>query len=95
MSTKKPTGSSPRNKTNWIQLSDFEPLCFNLARELMTFSEPIPDFGTRNPGVLESCLETPLVQFEGKDLYSSFEDKLSALFYLMIKTIHFKMEIKE
>ncbi|MBI4157305.1 type II toxin-antitoxin system death-on-curing family toxin [Candidatus Woesebacteria bacterium] len=30
-------------------------------------------------------METPIQQFDGKDLYPSFLDKLSILFYLLIK----------
>lgn len=90
MNTKKPTSASLPSKLAWIRLFDFEALCFNLAREHLTFDQPIPDFETRSPGVLESCLRTPLQQFEGKDLYKSPEEKLATLFYLMVKNHPFQ-----
>ena len=90
MSTKKPINDSLLNNPIWITLIDFEALCFNLARELYTFNQPIPDFSTRNPGVLESCLETPLQKFDKNDLYPTFAKKLAALFYFLIKNHPFQ-----
>ena len=78
------------NKLAWIRLSDFEALCFNLARQHFTFNQPIPDFITRSPRVLESCLETPLQQFGGKVIYPTLEKKLAILFYLLIKNHPFQ-----
>jgi death-on-curing protein len=78
------------NNPVWITLTDFEALSFNLARELYTFNQPIPDFSTRNPGILESCLETPLQKFNKKDLYPTFAKKLAALFYFLIKNHPFQ-----
>ncbi len=69
----------------WIEINDFEAICFSFCRQIFTFKEPIPDFATRIPGILESCLVTPRQQAFRKDLYHSFEDKLAILFYLMIK----------
>ena len=40
--------------------AEIEYTAFALAKELMSGDEPIPDFGTRFPNILESCLETPL-----------------------------------
>lgn len=90
MNTNKPTSSSLPSKLSWIKLSDFEALCFSLAKEHLAFNEPIPGFETRNPGVLESCLETPLQQFDGKDLYPKPEEKLATLFYLIVKNHPFQ-----
>lgn len=90
MSTRKPTSDSPSGKLRWIRLEDFEDLCFNLTRELLSFNQPIPDFITRSPGILESCLESPLQIFDGKELYPSLEDKLAILFYLLIKNHPFQ-----
>ncbi|MBI1864086.1 Fic family protein [Candidatus Woesebacteria bacterium] len=90
MNTKLLLGDLPLSKINWINLADFEGLCFNLARAHLTFNQPIPDFITRNPGVLESCLASPLQFFGEKDLYPRFVDKLSILFYLMIKNHPFQ-----
>lgn len=85
MITKKHTSDSPTSSPNWIDISNFEAICFNLAQELFSFDQPIPQFFTRSPGVLESCLESPLQQFDSKDLYTTLIDKTSILFYLLIK----------
>ena len=66
MNTKKPTSDSPTSKLIWINISNFESICFNLARESMTFDQPFPAFYARSAGILESCLETPVQQFKGK-----------------------------
>jgi death-on-curing protein len=68
-----------------IELEDVKNLAFDLAERLMQWDEPIPDFDSRYPNVLESCLQTPFQQFGGKDLYPSFESKAAMLFYLMVK----------
>jgi death on curing protein len=68
-----------------IALSDIEYLAFRLAREIMSFNEPIPDFTTRFPNKLEGCLAAPFQTFGGKSLYPALIDKASILFYLMIK----------
>ena len=45
---------------NFITLDSFRQLCFDLAKNsIWTETEPIPDFLTRYPGRLESCLDTP------------------------------------
>ena len=77
--------ASHTSKTAWINISDFEAVCFNLTREFLTFDQPIPDFSTRSPGILESSLLTPLQNFGGIDLYPTLIDKVSILFYLLIK----------
>lgn len=81
---------SQPNNLKWINISDFENLCFGLAKEHLTFDQPIPDFITRNPGTLESCLETPIQSFGGIDPHPRFIDKLSLLFYLLIKNHPFQ-----
>ena len=68
-----------------ISISDVEYVAFRLANEHLSFNEPIPDFSTRFPRVLESCVVTPFQKFGGKDLYPSLVSKASILFYLMIK----------
>lgn len=69
----------------WVKIEDFEAICFNLACDLFTYNQPIPPFTTRFPGVLESCLATPIQQTQEGDIYETLEDKLSILFYIMIK----------
>ena len=73
-----------------VTLADVEFVAFNLAREKLSFQEPIPDFGSRFPDRLESCLITPFMQFAGKSPYPSFEEKASVLLYLMIKNHPFQ-----
>jgi death-on-curing protein len=90
MNTKHPLEDLPLSKVVWININDFEGLCFDLAKEHFIFDQPIPDFITRNPGILESCLETPHQSFGGIDPYPRFIDKLSLMFYLLIKNHPFQ-----
>jgi death-on-curing protein len=90
MNTKHLLDGLPSSKVNWIRVEDFESLCFRLAQEHFNFDQPIPTFVTRSPGTLESCLKTPLQRFDQKDLYPKFIDKISILFYLMIKNHPFR-----
>ena len=69
----------------WLEPEDFEFLCFDLARELMTYHEPIPDYSTRNNDLLESALGAPKQTFAGKFLYPNLEKQTSILFYSLIK----------
>jgi len=65
-------------------------IAHEMARRLMAWDGPIPSFGTRFSGRLESCLKTPLQTFAGRSLYHTLEDKASILFYLMIKNHPFQ-----
>jgi hypothetical protein len=49
-----------------LTIAEVEYVAFTLTRKLMTYNEPIPDFGTRFPNILESCLETPFIRFSKK-----------------------------
>ncbi|MGD9033426.1 MAG: type II toxin-antitoxin system death-on-curing family toxin [Desulfobacteraceae bacterium] len=73
-----------------ITIADVEYLAFRLAKEHLSFNEPIPNFSTRFPNVLESCVLTPFQRFSGKALYPRLVDKASILFYLMIKNHPFQ-----
>ena len=73
-----------------ITVQEVEFLAFRLAREHLSFDEPIPDFSTRFPNALESCLVTPFMKFSGKSLYPSLTAKGSILFYLLIKNHPFQ-----
>lgn len=73
-----------------ITLADVEYLAFRLAKEHLSFDEPIPDFSTRFPNVLESCVVTPFQTFSGKALYPTLVSKASILFYLIIKNHPFQ-----
>jgi len=65
-------------------------VAFKMAKELMEYNEPIPDFHTRFPNILESCVRTPFQKFDNKSLYSTLLDKASILLYLMIKNHPFQ-----
>jgi death on curing protein len=73
-----------------ITIKEVEYIAFRLAQEHLPFDEPIPDFTTRFPNVLESCLLTPFQKFSGKSLYHSLISKASMLFYLIIKNHPFQ-----
>lgn len=73
-----------------ITMADVEYVAHRLAKELLAYNEPIPDFGTRYPNVLEQCLVAPFQTFDEKHLYSGLIGKASILFYLMIKNHPFK-----
>lgn len=73
-----------------ITLKEVEYLSLKLAHELLSYNEPIPDFSTRFPNILESCLATPFQSFARKSLYPGLINKASILFYLMIKNHPFQ-----
>ena len=75
---------------NVITIAEVEYLAFRLAKETMDFDEPIPEFYTRIPNILESCLLTPFQSFDRKDLYTGLIAKAAILFYLMIKNHPFQ-----
>ena len=56
-----------------------------LASKLMGWDEPIPEFETRYPNILESCINVPFQKFNRKYLYQGLAGKAAVLFYLMIK----------
>lgn len=68
-----------------VTVKEVEFLAYNLAKEQMTWNEPIPDFGSRYQGRLESCLATAFQTYDKKQLYKTLSDKASITFYLMIK----------
>ncbi|MEA3249321.1 MAG: type II toxin-antitoxin system death-on-curing family toxin [Patescibacteria group bacterium] len=61
-----------------------------LAMKTMGWSEPIPEFETRFPNVLESCVMTPFQRYAKQDLYKGLSGKAGALFYFMIKNHPFQ-----
>jgi death-on-curing family protein len=73
-----------------ITLKEVEYIAFKLARERFSFDEPIPDFSTRFPNALESCLAVPFQRFSGKSLYPGLVSKAAILFYLLIKNHPFQ-----
>ena len=73
-----------------ISVKEVEYIAFKLAQEMLAFDEPIPDFSTRFPNMLESCLATPFQSFSRKSFYPSLIAKTGILFYLMIKNHPFQ-----
>jgi death-on-curing family protein len=77
-------------KIKSITIKEVESITFILAKELLAFNEPIPDFNTRFPNILESCLAMPFQIFGKKELYKGLVAKAAILFYLMIKNHPFQ-----
>ena len=73
-----------------ITISEVEQIALELARKLMTWDEPIPDFSSRYPNVLESCLAAPFATYDRKSLYKGLVGKAAILFYLMVKNHPFE-----
>jgi len=73
-----------------ITLLEAEYVAHRLVVEMMNYDEPVADFSTRYPHKLESCLETPFQEFDGRQLYPTLYDKASVLFYLVIKNHPFE-----
>lgn len=68
-----------------ITVAQVEEIAHKMAKIQMDWDEPIPDFGTRYPGKLESCLVQASQTYNKKDLYPTMNDKASVMFYLLIK----------
>jgi len=77
-------------KTKLITVAEIEYVAHRMAKGFMEWDEPIPDFGTRFPNILESCLKQPFVTFGNKNLYVGLTGKGAILFYLMIKNHPFE-----
>ena len=73
-----------------VTIQEVEYIAHRLAQELMAWDEPIPNFSTRFPNVLESCLSVPFQSFSGKSAYKGLIAKASILFYLLIKNHPFQ-----
>jgi death on curing protein len=73
-----------------LTIGEVQTIAHTLAKALMSWDEPIPDFETRFPHALESCLATPFVSFKKHRPYPTLEDKAAVLFYLMNKNHPFK-----
>src|SRR3990167_1766857 len=73
-----------------VSVAEVEYIAFRLAERFMTWDEPIPEFGSHFPNVLESCLAQPFISFSGKDLHRGLVGKAGTLFYLMIKNHPFQ-----
>lgn len=73
-----------------LNLKEMEFMAYELARRTLDWNEPIPDFSTRFPNILESCLAVPFQKFNKKYLYRGLVSKAAILFYLMIKNHPFQ-----
>jgi len=73
-----------------ISVEEIELIAHRMAKEMMSWDEPIPDFSTRYPNVLESCLAVPFQTFSRRDLYPGLIPKAAILFYLMVKNHPFQ-----
>jgi death-on-curing family protein len=73
-----------------ITHADVEYLANELAAKHVSLGEPIPNFSTRHPNILESCILAPFQTFSGSSLYPSLVKKASILFCLMIKNHPFQ-----
>ena len=87
---KKPLENLPPSKIKWLEIEDFEYLCFDFTQKYMSYDEPIPDFSTRDNVLLESALGSPKQTFAEKFLYEVFSKQASLLFYSIIKNHPFK-----
>lgn len=77
-------------KLNNITISEIEYLAHSLAKEMMRWNEPIPDFDSRFPYKLESCIAVPFYTFGKRLLYKGLISKAAVLFYVMIKNHPFQ-----
>ncbi|MBI4449988.1 Fic family protein [Candidatus Uhrbacteria bacterium] len=73
-----------------LTIAEVEYIAHQLAQRLLEWDEPIPEFGTRFPNVLESCLAAPFQTFTRRPLYRGLIGKAAMLFYLMVKNHPFK-----
>lgn len=73
-----------------LSIKEVEYVAFRLAKNLMTYDEPIPGFHTRYPNKLESCLATPFQRFDKKPLYAGLAGKAAIMFYFLIKNHPFQ-----
>lgn len=72
-------------KIKSLKLEEVKEEIFILAKKLMSWDQPIPDFETRPLNILESCLAVPFQTFNKKDLYRGLIKKGAIFFYLMNK----------
>ena len=69
-------------KIKRITILEVEYIAFELAKHFMEWNEPIPAFGTRFVGRLESCIAQPFQSFNHRLLYNGIILKAGILFYL-------------
>lgn len=72
-----------------LTVEEVEYTTHKLAQKFLEWDEPIPDFSTRFPNVLERCIIAPHQTFSGQ-LYEGLIKKSAILFYLLIKNHPFQ-----
>ena len=77
-----------------LNINEIKYLAYRLAVDTMKWDEPIPEFATRYPNILESCIITPFQKFGRKSLYLGVSGKGAVLFYLLIKNHPFQNDNK-
>lgn len=77
-------------KVREITIEMIKHIAYSLAKQTMDWNEPIPEFETRFPNVLESSIAVPFQKFDQKFLYDGLIGKASVLFYLLIKNHPFQ-----
>ena len=73
-----------------LTLREVEETAFELARKHLAFNEPIPDFSTRYPNAIESCVAMPFMKIQGGPAYKGLVGQAAMLFYLIIKNHPFQ-----
>jgi len=73
-----------------ITIGEVKEIAHVIAQKHLEWGEPVPDFETRKPNVLESCLAVPFQSFLGKDAHRGLSQKGAMLFYLMVKNHPFQ-----
>ncbi|MBL8031198.1 MAG: type II toxin-antitoxin system death-on-curing family toxin [Candidatus Doudnabacteria bacterium] len=73
-----------------ISIQEVRDIAHHLAAKTMEWDEPIPQFESRFPGVLESCIVQPFQHFDKRLLYHGLIGKAAILFYLLIKNHPFQ-----
>jgi len=76
-------------KIKRVTMEEIQYLAHELARRHLEWKEPIPDFSTRYPRILEQCLFAPFQTYRGQ-LYKGLVKKASIFFYVMIKNHPFQ-----
>ena len=76
-------------ETEALSVEEVKLVAHRLAQAYMEWGEPIPEFSTRFPEVLERCIAAPHQTFGGQ-LYKGLVEKSAILFYLMIKNHPFQ-----
>lgn len=73
-----------------ISINEVELISHRMAKRMLRWNEPIPDFATRYSNVLESCLSVPFQTYNKRNLYHGLVPQAAVLFYLMIKNHPFQ-----